>query len=95
MRMTIGQLRRLIRETIEEGRLDEALLKEEHPTDKLRRWWLTLKGVGKKIVISDLSPEDQEELDDLKAEFEDERAAEEEMKRYEIGPGVYSKRPRY
>jgi hypothetical protein len=82
--MTIGQLRRLIRETIEEKRLDEALLKEEHPADKLRRWWLTLKGVGKKIVISDLSPEDQ-----------DERAAEKEMKRYEIGPGVYSKRPLY
>ena len=58
MRITVGQLRRIIREAIEEQRLDEVI--EEPLRDKLERWWLGMKG-----TVTNLDPEDQEKYDML------------------------------
>ncbi len=58
MRITVGQLRRIIREVIEEQRLDEVI--EEPLRDKLERWWLGMKG-----AVTNLDPEDQEKYDML------------------------------
>ncbi len=87
MRITVGQLRRIIRETIE---LEEARMDYY---DRGRRNYLRAKNFIKKALISDLSPEEYEELQDLQARYRDEIEADEEMERYRIGPGAYSSRP--
>ncbi len=87
MRITVGQLRRIIRETIE---LEEARM---DIFDKSRRNYLRVKNFIKKALISDLSPEEYQELQNLQFRYRDELEADEEMERYRIGPGAYSSRP--
>lgn len=80
MRITVGQLRRIIRETIEEQRSGEALLKEEDLRDKFRRIKLQFKNALLKIAQEDLSPEEWEELEDLVAAKKEEDEYESDLK---------------